>query len=134
MSLETTKTRFVSTLHQKILFCQAYGPETKSCQHTFSQRCEARRDRIQSSVNQQNRFSSYSTLINTPNTDKQKYKPLIRNLIKDLEGFDAFERSGRALSGNSAAVIVAVGHKTGLGAPHQIGGVRLSDTKGTHKS
>ena len=55
-------------------------------------------------------------------------------MIKDLEGPDAFERSGGVLFNDPAVDIAGVGYQTGLGTSHKIGGVRLSETKGAHES
>ena len=50
---------------------------------------------------------------------------------KDLQGFNAF---GWIPFNESAADIAGVGFKTEPTTQHQIGGVRLSETKGAHKS
>ena len=55
-----------------------------------------------------------------------------RKKIEDLEGFDAFD--GRMPFSDLAADISGVGYKTGPTTPSQIDGVRLSETKGAHKS
>ena len=53
---------------------------------------------------------------------------------EDLEGLDAFGRSGRVLLRYLAADIAGVGFKKEPTTPHQIDGVRLSKSKGAHKS
>ena len=57
-----------------------------------------------------------------------------RKKIKVLESFDALERNGKVLFNDLAVDIAGVGFKTEPTNPHQIDGVRLSKTKGAHKS
>ena len=52
----------------------------------------------------------------------------------DLQGFDAFERSVWVPFNDLAAGIVGAGNKTEPTTPSQVDGVRLSETKGAHKS
>ena len=51
---------------------------------------------------------------------------------KVIEGFDAFDE--RAPFNDLADDIVGVDYKTGPAIPYQFDGVRLSETKGAHKS
>ena len=53
---------------------------------------------------------------------------------KDLKDLGAFERSGGIVFSDLAAEIAGLGFKTAPTTPHQIDGVRLSETKGAHKS
>ena len=55
-----------------------------------------------------------------------------RKKIKVIEGFGAFD--GRIKFRDWYADAMRVGYKTGPTNPFQIGGVRLSETKGAHKS
>ena len=57
-----------------------------------------------------------------------------RKKIKVTEGFDACERSEKVIFNELAVDIACVGFKTEPTTPHQIFGVRLSKTKGAHKS
>ena len=66
----------------------------------------------------------------------QFYKIFVgcRKKIKVTEGLDALGRSEKILFNDLNVHIAGVGFKAESTTPHQIGGMRLSKTKGAHKS